>query len=168
MDWPLFATLVALVIVVRRLRDERELSTAAILLLNWCAGAAYCWRTGDSYPWPIFGAFDYVAGFTLLRLLRLTPGPWQIAIAASYAVELVCHGWVGWAQVFGHIGGFSAKAATYYGYHFIHAVAWAQAGIMGAWIGVDMARRGGLSHWRARPSLAGMDRVAGQSRTSAR
>jgi hypothetical protein len=141
------------------MRDERMVSTALVLTVNWAACFAYCSATGDSYPWPVFGAFDYAAAFVIVKLLRQPPGLWQCAVSVIYAACLVCHGAVGYL---------STNMATWQGWHFIGYAAWAQVAVMGAWIGVDLARRRSLPNRRARSSLAGVDRVAGQSRTSAR
>lgn len=155
MDWPFFLTLVSLIVASVAVRDTRALETAAVLTINWGACSLYLARTGDVYPWPIFAAFDYAAGFAVLKLLRHPPNLWQCAVATLYAAELVCH------AARGYLG---TPAAIYYGWHFLNYAAWAQAVVIGTWIGYDVARRGGLPDRGARLVRAGVDRVAQAAR----
>lgn len=165
MDLPLALTLALTIVAGLALRNERIWTTASVLLLDWSACSAYQLETGDAYPWPVFGAIDYVAAFVILKLLRQPASLWQCLIALTYAVELICHGGVGFAALTGAIGNFSAVAAKYYGWHLLHVIAWGQAFIVGAWISVELARRGGLSDRRARPYRAGVDGMAGHPRS---
>lgn len=159
MDWPFFLCLVALVAAAVHLRDKRMGGTATILLVNWTLCTAFVAATApevptwaSKYPWPVFGMFDYAAGFSILVLLRQygTISMWQIAVGMLYVVELVCHASVG-AKV---IANANAEWAMYRGLDYLSWAVWAQVAIVGAWGGLELARRHGI-HGRGLP-----DRIA--------
>jgi len=152
--WPYLAALLALCAFTALMRDVRIPGTAAILLANWLLCTAVVRATGEAYPWSWFFAADYLAAFAILVLLG-RPAPWQAAIGAIYAAQLICHAACGI-----YLGN---TAANYYGYHFLKWSSWAQLGIVAAWACYEVAGSRWLLGRGASSSHPG---ATGASRTS--
>lgn len=103
--------------------DLRWLSgTALVLLGNWIAEVAMVQISRDQFPWLFFMVADYMSALTIICMAKTR---WQYAVAAIYAVQMVCHAafglskqdawanyeywyvltYTGWAQLAALIGG---------------------------------------------------------------
>ena len=147
--------LVALCFFAAFLRDGRMSGTAATLLINWGACAAFKMATGEAYPFYAYLAIDWLSAISVLIMFGMIwpggPTLWQFAIGLLYIGMIVSHA---------AVAILANQAADYYGYYFLKYASWAQAAVVTLWGGYALAGRYGVPLGR----LARLDPYLGSFR----
>ncbi|GGO96600.1 hypothetical protein [Stakelama pacifica] len=136
----LLAMCIASVLKHRRART----AAAFALLLNWGMNTAAVKVAGNDFPVPIWMITDYLAGLFIFCFWwgAERRSNWNVAIIATYAAMLVCHG--------GFLQSDGGAWARYHYWWTLYYLAWSQVFITGGWIVAD----GIADRRRARRGLA--------------
>lgn len=117
-------------------RDACVKAAAAALLFNWVFNTALAAALGSQDQWMVMAAVDWS---TAVVLVMVCGGKLRVALAATYAVQMLTHGAYGAHQWLNGVT-YTAQVAYWDG---LFAVALGQAFIVGGWI-----VGGGLRHYR--------------------
>jgi len=117
-------------------RPNWPLSRSALaVLFNWMVGTAYVAWTGITDAWRFNIAIDLA---TALVIVFHTRSRWQIALVATYCIQIVMHGYYGLKALHG-----ATLPWSYYG--ALTAIAWLQLLLLLGWAvetWITGARRG--------------------------
>jgi apolipoprotein N-acyltransferase len=144
---PYLITLTVMTAASALMREWRMAFALFVLGMNWMFNSAAVYALDISDPWWIFLPADYVCALVLMLVVD-KPCRWTCAIAILYGFQCIAH------------GGYGATThdawARYCYYYTLSYLGWAQLGIMGGWIGVNLLGRVDWSRLRLPSFLSGI------------